>query len=397
MRQELCGDGPGPKHIHLDPDSRISIYQQIVDRIKHLIASDQLLPGHQLPPVRKLAADLQISQGTVLRAYMELENDGIVTSRRGGGTIIAARGTDPAIRSARQRRLWNLVSNHILEALSLGYGPDEIESAFSLHLARWREERQTPETAAVPVPAAVEDSLRKADVFYIAGSNDLALDLLVQQVKRGQPQTAIQVTHTGSLGGLIALQEGSAHLAGIHLLDGETGQYNYPYVKHILPGRELAIVHLACRVQGLMVARGNPKDIRGFEDLVRPGVRFANRQSGSGTRVLLDLELAQRGISPAGIAGYDRELDTHLAVAGSIARGEADAGLGLEAAASTSGLDFQPLLWERYDMVIPAENYRSNLLAPLLRILSSDAFKRLVDAAGGYDTSETGLVDLITT
>ncbi len=390
MSQGLYGDDTHSLQITLDPASRLPIYQQIIDSTKQLIASGLLLPGHQLPPVRRLAANLGISQGTVLRAYMDLERDGIVTSRRGGGTIISAKGTDPAIESARRHRLSSLVSNHILRALSLGYSPDEIDFAFSLHLARWRRDQHIPESTPIPAPGG-------ANIIRIAGSNDMALDLLVRQLQSRHPGTGVEMTHAGSLGGLIALQEGRAHLAGIHLLDGETGRYNYPYVKHILPGRKLAIVHLAGRAQGLMVAPGNPSDIRGFEDLSAPGVRFVNRQSGSGTRVLLDLELSQRGISPDSITGYNREVDTHLAVAASIARGEADAGLGLQAAAATHGIDFIPLLWERYDLVVPLENYQSRMLAPLLEVLQGEAFKRIVDAAGGYDTSETGSVELIST
>jgi putative molybdopterin biosynthesis protein len=197
------------------------------------------------------------------------------------------------------------------------------------------------------------------------------------------------------LGGLIALQEERAHLAGIHLLDEETGEYNYPYVKKVLPGRDVAIVHLAYRIQGLMFARGNPKRIKGISDLKRPDITFVNRQKGAGTRVLLDIQLRQLGISPKDIKGYGKEMDTHLAVGLSIAHGEADVALGIEAAARSCNLDFLPLFRERYDLVIPIANYRGQLLAPLLRAVVSAEFKAIVDKAGGYDTSQTGATSFL--
>jgi putative molybdopterin biosynthesis protein len=215
---------------------------------------------------------------------------------------------------------------------------------------------------------------------------NILLDLLRQKVANLETD----VTHAGSLGGLIALQEERADLAGTHLLDEETGEYNYPYVKRILPGRELAIVNLSFRIQGLMVARGNPRKIKGLEDLRRPDVTFVNRQGGSGTRVLLDLQLKRQGISPFEIKGYETEFDTHLAVASHIVHGRADVGLGIEAAALSCGLDFLPMFRERYDLVIPIANYRNPRFAPMLEIIASDEFKKIVNGVGGYDTSQTG-------
>ncbi len=144
-----------------------------------------------------------------------------------------------------------------------------------------------------------------------------------------------------------------------------------------------------------MYAKGNPKKIKTLADLKRPGIRFVNRQKGSGTRVLLDLQLKRQGISPAEIKGYDIELDTHLAVASQIARGDADAGLGIKAAALSSGLDFIPMFRERYDLVIPVANFRSPRLAPMLAIINSDEFKKIVDGVGGYDTSQTGATSFL--
>jgi putative molybdopterin biosynthesis protein len=315
----------------------------------------------------------------------------VVVSRRGGGTIVAMGSDNPALASNRQRRLSDIVSNDIVKALSLGYSPEEAEAAFYLHLARWREERR----AVAEVPRKTPEISRKTKTIRIVGSHDLALNILVDLLKHKVKGIEIQVAHAGSLGGLIALQEERAELAGIHLMDEETGEYNYPYVKRVLPGREVAIVHLAYRIQGLMFPRGNPKHIRGMADLKRPEVTFVNRQKGAGTRVLLDIQIRQLGIHPNEIKGYEREMDTHLAVGMAIARGEADVALGIEAAARSCNLDFLPLFRERYDLVMPRTNYRSKLLAPLLSTIISDEFREVVNKVGGYDTSQTGTVTFL--
>ncbi|MEA2085522.1 MAG: substrate-binding domain-containing protein, partial [Chloroflexota bacterium] len=324
--------------------------------------------------------------GTVVRAYLQLEQEGMVVSRHGGGTIVSARADDPRTSVLRRSHLSSMVSGNVLEALSLGYSPEELEAAFSLHLARWREERKDKEKASGAQGSRVDSR----NSLLIVGSNDLALNLLVSKLKHRNPETNIEVTNAGSLGGLIALREGRADLAGIHLLDEESGEYNYPYVKHVLPGVEMAIVHFTYRIQGFMFAKGNPKQIRGLEDLRRPEVTMVNRQKGSGTRVLLDFKLRELGILPGDIKGYQHEEDTHLAVAGSIARGEADVGLGIEAAARSRGTDFLPLFRERYDLVIPVEKCRSKPVLSLLEITKSEEFRKVVTEMGGYDTSETG-------
>ena len=315
----------------------------------------------------------------------------MVVSRRGGGTIVAMNPDDPSITTSRQRRLSDIVTDDILKALSLGYSPEDLEAAFYLHLARWREERKG--LAGVAGDTAVTP--KRPGTIRIVGSHDLALNILVDMVKHRSPGLDIEVTHAGSLGGLIALQEDRADLAGIHLMDEETGEYNYPYVKRILPGREVAVVHLAYRIQGLMFPRGNPKNVRGIVDLKRPDITFVNRQPGAGTRVLLDINLRQLGIKPGEVKGYGREMDTHLAVGTAVARGEADVALGIEAAARSCNLDFLPLFRERYDLVMPRAGYRSKLLAPLLGAIVDEEFRAVVNRAGGYDTSQTGAVTFV--
>ena len=189
----------------------------------------------------------------------------------------------------------------------------------------------------------------------------------------------------GSLGGLVALRDGLCHLAGCHLLDPETGEYTLPWIRRVLTGRDVDVVRLVQREQGLIVAPGNPAAVTGLEDL--PRLRYVNRQRGAGTRVLLDHRLAQHGIEPEIVDGYEREEPTHLAVAAAIAAGRADAGLGVMAAARAFGLDVVPIAREPFDLVMaPGEP----AVAPLLDLLADDEFKAQVEALGGYSTEETG-------
>jgi len=224
------------------------------------------------------------------------------------------------------------------------------------------------------------------------GSHDLALDLLSAALARANPGMSLSSSNVGSLGGLIALQRGEAHLAGSHLLDEETGEYNLSYVQRLLPDRAVVLVNLVYREQGLIVPPGNPKGITRLDDLLRPDVQFVNRQKGAGTRVLLDYQLKKLGADPAQVRGYQREEYTHLAVAAAVQSASADVGLGILSAARALRLDFVPLLQERYDLVILAEYYESDLLAPLLAIIRGPEFRREVEALGGYDASRMGEV-----
>ena len=234
------------------------------------------------------------------------------------------------------------------------------------------------------------DEVRKTIVAI--GSHDLALDLLSNALARRSPGASLASANVGSLGGLLALARREAHLAGSHLLDEATGEYNVSYIERHLANRPVVLVHLAGRVQGLIVPPGNPKGISTLEDLGRPDVLFVNRQRGSGTRVLLDYELNNRHVQAGSIKGYEREEYTHLAVAADVASGAADVGLGILAAARALGLDFLPLFNEQYQLVIPREHYESSVFAPLLEIIRGPTFKAEVAALGGYDVSDMGRV-----
>jgi len=222
------------------------------------------------------------------------------------------------------------------------------------------------------------------------GSHDLALDLIREFLRRGTPSFGMASGHVGSLGGVLAVRDRMAHLAGSHLLDPATGEYNVPTIKAYLPDIPVRLIHLAYRIQGLMVHRGNPKGIRAIEDIRREDITYINRQRGAGTRVLLDYTLQQQGIAPESIRGYDNEETTHLAVAASIQSGKADAGMGVLAAANALGLDFIPLLEERYDLIIPEEFLALPMVARLLDIIVSREFQGQLEQMGGYRLQDAG-------
>ncbi len=219
----------------------------------------------------------------------------------------------------------------------------------------------------------------------IIGSDDPLLARLAQLA-----HTSTQAV--GSIGGLLALAQHQANVAGIHLLDSETGEYNVPFVKHLAPEEDIVLVNLAFRENGLLIARGNPKSIRSVRAIARRDVRFINRQRGAGTRLLVYSKLRQIGINPHTIPDWDRVANTHDAVAGAIAAGAADVGPGLRAVAAEWDLDFIPLGEERYDLAIARADYESPELRALIDALHGDAFRQQAAALKGYDLARSGQV-----
>jgi molybdenum cofactor synthesis domain-containing protein len=224
----------------------------------------------------------------------------------------------------------------------------------------------------------------------IIGSHDITVDLLADEIRRRGRDLRVSSGNVGSLGGLMALRKGNAHLCGTHLLDPETGDYNIPYIKKHLKGLPVSLFHMVEREQGLMVPRGNPAGIRGLEDLAGGELRFVNRQAGSGTRVLLEYQLRLSGIAPEQIAGYDHEEYTHMAVAVDVLSGAADCGMGILAAARALGLDFVPVVKEQYELVIPREHLELPNIRLLLETIRSPGFRERISGLGGYDPSRSG-------
>jgi putative molybdopterin biosynthesis protein len=222
------------------------------------------------------------------------------------------------------------------------------------------------------------------------GSHDNTLDLLTNELMGGLKPYRLASTHVGSLGGLTALRNQAAHLAGCHLFDPDTADYNFPFLAKYLPDLDVLVINLAIRHQGLIVAKANPKGLKGVADLARPDVTFINRQRGAGTRILLDYHLKAAGLATEAVQGYDKEEYTHMAVAVNVLTGTADCGLGIFAAAKALDLDFVPLARERYDLIIPKQGADDPKIMALLGLIRSKGLQKRIRALGGYDTDLTG-------
>lgn len=229
------------------------------------------------------------------------------------------------------------------------------------------------------------------ETVVATGSHDTALDLMASFLRRTGAGYFLSSAHVGSLGGLTALKRGEAHMAGTHMLDEATGDYNVSYVKRYY-GRPAILVLLARREQGFLVPRGNPKGITSFKDLAREDVTYVNRQRGAGTRLLLDYHLKQEGIQPSQVRGYTREEFTHLNVAAAVKSGSADTGLGILSAAKALDLDFVPITWEEYELCIPAELEHEPGITAVLTLVKNPAFQQAVADLGGYDVREAGRI-----
>lgn len=356
------------------------LYLQIAEAIRQALLEGQLRPGDALPSVREMAERWKCTPGTVQQAYKELTRQGIAVSRPGQGTHI---GSAPsAVANATPLRRATVVHQaeaFLLEMLSAGYTIAETESSFRAALDRWR-------ALSSQAVGLGENILR------FAGSHDPAVSLVAARFGELSPGWTLQVAFAGSLGGLIALAEGKAEIAGSHLWDEESDTYNASFVSRLLPGRRVALLTLAHRRLGLITPPGNPRGLSSLTDLAQAGVRFVNRQRGTGTRVWLDAHLRRAGVDSSVLAGYSREVTTHAEIARAIAEGQADVGLGIEAAAIAYGLGFVRLATEPYDLIIPAESWPLPPVQALAAWLASAEGRAAIEAIGGYDIEDTGRV-----
>ncbi|MFW6011583.1 MAG: molybdopterin biosynthesis protein [Desulfosalsimonas sp.] len=230
------------------------------------------------------------------------------------------------------------------------------------------------------------------DNIVAVGSHDNTIDVIADMIREKSSRFTLSSSHVGSMGGLMAVKNGLCHFAGSHLLDENDGSYNISYIKRYLQDKKVRLVRLVEREQGFITAPGNPKKISGIKDLTRDDIIFINRQGGSGTRVLLDYHLSKAGIDPDSIKGYEKEEYTHMAVAAAVVSQNADAGLGIRAAAQALGLDFIPVATESYELIIPEEFFETDRITAVLDVISSEAFIKRVDAMGGYHTQNTGKI-----
>ncbi|MFI3172231.1 MAG: molybdopterin biosynthesis protein [Eubacteriales bacterium] len=237
-----------------------------------------------------------------------------------------------------------------------------------------------------------KDIVEIKKTLVIIGSHDLILDVAADMMPTRHVGRFISSTHVGSMGGIMALKRGEAHVAPIHLLDEEDGSYNISYLKRLFQ-EPIVLVKGVGRVQGFIVKKGNPLNVQNFEDLAK--YRFVNRQRGAGTRLLLDYKLKEQRIDSETINGYQKELTTHMSVAAAVGSDGADVGLGVQSAANALGLDFIPVGEEEYDFAIPKKYFESPEVQAFLDVITSDEFKEKVESLGGYTTSRVGEMQVV--
>lgn len=232
------------------------------------------------------------------------------------------------------------------------------------------------------------DALGK--VLTLSGSHDFLIEHIVQYLSKHPLGITLQANYMGSLEGLMMLHRGACDIAAVHLLDPSSGEYNIPFIEKIFIQEPIKVVRLASRIQGFIVSSGNPRNIKEWKDLTQPGIRFVNRQKGSGTRFLLDAHLQRRNISPDDIKGYEVEEWNHFSTAACVARGSADVALGIKAAAKKMGLSFIPLAEERFDLILRLTSDNIRALDKFYELICSSAFKESIHDLEGYDFDQIG-------
>jgi len=246
--------------------------------------------------------------------------------------------------------------------------------------------------SGLPDVATAARTSHGARSIVITGQ-DISLDILGRHIEKHMPTLRPLRSNVGSLDSLISMYNGHSDVVSTHLLDGDTGEYNIPYIRKLLVGSSYVVIHLLSRQAGLFVQKGNPRELKGWSDLSQPGLRVISRERGSGARVLLDEQLRLHGISAQELLGYEDELRNHLGVAAKVASGEAHVGVGIEkAAAIVNGVDFVPLISERYDLVIMKNSENNILIDLIIEILRSSSFQQELAAISGYDLSQTGKI-----
>lgn len=358
------------------------LYQRLAESIRRDILDGKLHPGDQLPSIRQMTAEWDCTPGTVQRAYQALTLQGLASTLAGKGTFVSHEVNQRRMQAEaplRQASMVHRAETFLLESLASGYNLEEIQRSLNLAMDRWRSLQQT---SAAPAPPT--------DTIRFSGSHDMAVAWLANNLPQILPGIRLEAHYSGSLGGLMALAEGTADLAGCHLWDAETHTYNDAFLRKLFPGKDLLAIHLADRNLGWILQLGNPYHVQTVEDLVQPGLRFVNRQSGSGTRVWLDAALQSAGIPAEQVSGYNHAKATHSEFARAIAEDQADVGLGLESAAADFGLEFILLIQEQYDLVAFAQVGESLPISTLINWLHTPDARALVASLPGYDATHTG-------
>ncbi|MGE7603416.1 substrate-binding domain-containing protein [Peribacillus sp. NPDC097675] len=250
---------------------------------------------------------------------------------------------------------------------------------------------QGHKSTSSPAPIADNQQVHPKESHHLVISGqDMVLDILGQYIERDSSYKTLR-SNTGSLNGLISMYNGESDIASVHMYDGDTGEYNLPYIKKILVGYPYMLINLISRKAGFYVQKGNPLHLTTWSDL-NQDMTIINRERGSGARILLDEQLRIHKISPQGLKGYEQEETNHLSVASAISAGMADVGVGIEKAAKIVGVDFVPLITERYDLVILKTPKNEQVIQSLKEILTSTSFQSEINSLGDYDTSRTGSI-----
>ena len=370
-------------------DYTVHILREIGEVFIHGVA---MKPGKPVILARACGKPVVGIPGYPVSAYLAMENfvcpllGALTGQKEAEGTTIQAVLTRRLVSSLRHReyvrvKVGKVGGRYVCAPLARGAGAamSMVRADGFCIIPQETEGYEAGETVSVRLFRTMEELDR---TLVCIGSHDLLLDI-ISDLMSGEPEgVRLSSTHIGSLGGLMALKRGEAHIAPSHLMDEKTGIYNESYIRTLFPGEEMVLVKTVGRVQGLIVAPGNPLGIRGVEDLTR--VRFVNRQRGAGTRVLLDYKLSRAGIKAADVSGYDKEAATHMAVAAQVASGEADCGMGVYSAAHAMGLDFIPVGEEEYDFVMRKDSLDMPEVQCFLRLLGSEAFRSKLEELGGY-------------
>ncbi|MFP4020646.1 MAG: molybdopterin biosynthesis protein [Halanaerobium sp.] len=241
----------------------------------------------------------------------------------------------------------------------------------------------------------LNDKAKIKNNLLLIGSHDLSLDLIRNEVRQRNYNYDLKLQTVGSMAGLTALRRGESHLAGAHLLDPESGEYNISYLKRFFKGQKLVLLNLVHREQGLYLKKGNPKNIKDINDLKRDDINYINRQRGAGTRVLFDYLLAENDIETAEISGYEKEEFTHIAAAAAVGRGTADAALGIRSAAEVMDVDFLPLTEENYDIIFKEEILDDPRIKNLIELINQEEIKSEIKKLGGYQCKDTGKIRIL--
>lgn len=381
-------------------DYTVHILREIGEVFVHGVA---MKPGKPVILAKACGKPVIGIPGYPVSAYLAMENFAYPVLRSFNGTRESAERNIEAVLSRRlvsslkhreyvRVRVGRVGDRYVCAPLARGAGAamSMVRADGFCVIPQEVEGYEAGETVSVTLLCPPEEINR---TVVCTGSHDMLLDVISDMMSGESEGIRLSSTHVGSLGGLMALQRGEAHITPTHLLDEETGIYNESYIKSLFPGERMVLVKGVGRIQGLMVAPGNPLGIKGVDDLTR--VKYVNRQRGAGTRVLLDYKLKQAGISPSEVDGYDAEAATHMAVAAQVASGEADCGMGVYSAAHAMGLDFIPVGEEEYDFAMRPETLEMSEMKSFLRLLTGEEFKAQLEKLGGYTFNRIGEIKTI--